>query len=380
MNVRPSAGSILRAVQSIRSNATGKAVRLLTGPLAALSMVAPVSPSCGSRSGPIVDDPPVVGGPVGGGTSTPTNPPTPTNPSTPLPGCTGTPYTEELPSRASLGGLAFSSANAQRFMIDALATRFPQGQFIMQSGLASSFAASQGGSCFDKFIQDRSSPTTVLRQASTVVHECGHYLDLGKSAGSANAYVIRDDLDFVCTQGDTTTRNGGKTFARSLLRKDAYYAKRKACGSQSGRGCDMYADIYLDGSPTDATFQSGDQGYNFLLEEATQYVNSLATALAFRDSYVNVHVSERDGILTFLWYVTRYLKMARVDYPSAYSWLSANACWREATLSVWDRGWFYLDATKNIPELGLDADAIEALVKDPSLVAEIDALRAIQCR
>src|SRR5690606_17662807 len=115
---------------------------------------------------------------------------------------------------------------------------------------------------------------------------------------------------------------------------------------------------YLDGNATDGTFESGDQGYNLLLEEAAQYVNSLATALAFEDQYERQRVSERDGILTFLWYIERYLAMARAEYPEAYALLSEDPCWRQATLTVWDRGWFYLAATAGNESLGLDDAAI----------------------
>ena len=73
--------------------------------------------------------------------------------------------------------------------------------------------------------------------------------------------------------------------------------------------CDFYRQVYLDGDPDDDNFEGGDQGYNSVLEETTQYINSLAVGYAFNDLYSG-SVSERDGILTFLWYITRYLKMA----------------------------------------------------------------------
>ena len=211
------------------------------------------------------------------------------------------------------------------------------------------------------------------------MHECGHFFDLGDASGSKSAYNLRPDLKFSCDQGDTTTRNG-TTFARSRIKNDAFYAKRPACGGQPKLGCDSYADIYLDGNPDDAKFDSGDQGYNSVLEEATQYVNSLASALAFKEVFTGGKSSERDGILTFLWYVERYLKMAHDTYPQAYATLSQDACWRQATLSVWDRGWFYLGATKTIDPLGLDDKTIEPLVKDAALTAEIDALRTLECK
>ncbi len=316
------------------------------------------------------------------GSSGSTPPPTDGTPVPPAepskPGCAQDKYSETLPTSTSLSGLTYSQTQVEQYVRSALDKRYPVGKFVLEGGLTSPLAASQG-SCIDRFLRDKSSGPAVLRQASTLVHECGHFFDLGKASGDSAAYVITKDVSFTCKSGETTSR-GGRTFARSLLRGDAQYAKRKACGGTAAMGCDIYADIYLDGSPTDATFQSGDQGYSQLLEEATQYVNSLATALAFEDQYGGGKASERDGILTFLWYIERYLAMARTKYADAYTLLSTDACWRQATLTVWDRGWFYLNATAGKSTLGLDDAAIETLVKDPALALEIDALRKLECK
>jgi len=294
------------------------------------------------------------------------------------PGCAQDEYDEDLPTEASLSGISFSAANAEDYLLEALELRYPLGKAIVEGGLSSPLAETQGN-CIDRFLQDRSSAKAVLRQAATIVHECGHFYDLGEARGNDAAYVIRPDLTFTCKSGDTTSR-GGKTFARSLIKQDEHYAKRKACASGAGQDCDMYARIYLDGDADDAQFDSGDQGYSSVLEEATQYVNSLATGLAFQDQYTGVKVTERDGILTFLWYIERYLAMARTEYPEAYALLSEDPCWRQATLTVWDRGWFYLRATEGMANLGINDASIETLVNDPELVAEIDALRKLECK
>jgi hypothetical protein len=294
------------------------------------------------------------------------------------PGCAQDQYTEALPTNASLSDLSFSPSTANDYLLAALEKRYPLGKAIVEGGLSSALAQSQGN-CIDRFLSDKTSAQKVLRQASTVVHECGHFYDLGEASGKNAAYVIRDDLKFTCANGDTTSRNG-KTFARSLIRKDAFYAKREACPDTAAKGCDMYAETYLNGNATDSTFDSGDQGYNSVLEEATQYVNSLAASLAFEDQYKNTKTSERDGILTFLWYIERYLAMAHTDYPEAYALISEDACWRQATLSIWDRGWFYLRATEGKATLGIDDADIKALVTDPELTAEIDALRKLECK
>ena len=294
-------------------------------------------------------------------------------------GCASTAYAEPLPTADSLSSISFSSAKAQDYMLAALAKRYPNGKFIFEGGLESSVAQQQGASCWEKFVQDTSSAKAVLRQASTIVHECGHYFDLGAADGNSAHYQITDSVAFTCQNGDTTDR-GGKTFARSLIKKDEFYSARPTCGAKISEGCDSYADTYLNGSPTDSTFDSGDQGYSLLLEEATQYVNSLASALAFQDAYANQRASERDGILTFLWYVERYLAYAKTNDPDAYAAITNDACWRQATLTVWDRGWFFIEASRPYDSLGLFDSAIEPLVKEPSLVAQIDALRALECK
>ena len=76
----------------------------------------------------------------------------------------------------------------------------------------------------------------------------------------------------------------------------------------------------------------------------------------------------------------RYLALARTKYPSAYDYLSNNECWRQATLTVYDRAQFYLQTTASMTNLGIDDAAIGTLANDPTLTAEIDALRAIECQ
>lgn len=68
------------------------------------------------------------------------------------------------------------------------------------------------------------------------------------------------------------------------------------------------------------------------------------------------------------------LKMARTQYPGAYTRISEDACWRDTTLTVWGRAWLFIEVTKDISSLTINGAAIEALVKDPDLLAEIELL------
>lgn len=279
--------------------------------------------------------------------------------------CVDGQYSEQLPDDgAAIGDLVsgYQASEYRAFIDAALERRYPFGAALVRG-------ASQSGAfdCVAAFTSasDRGSASALARQLSTVVHECGHVYDLNFGSFSTDHYLVADDLSFTCQQGDTTTR-GGETFARSLLNGDAHASMHPA---------DFYRDVYLDGDPNDGNFDGGDQGFNSVLEEATQYVNSLATDWAFRDFLGGFSISSRDGILTFLWYIERYLQLARTSYPAAYARLSEDPCWRTAILTVWGRAWLYLDLTADIPQLGLDDDLLEQLVVMPELLEEIDRLR-----
>lgn len=260
---------------------------------------------------------------------------------------------------------SYNAAQLKPFINSVLAKRYPTGRWLTENGLKNAQF-----DCVQQFVRDTSSARAVIGALSTVVHECGHAFDLDKGGFSSSYYAITESKSFTCREGDATDR-GGKTFARNLIKGDDFNDKRKPCNGSNTPGCDFYADVYLDGG------LSGSQGFNSLLEETTQYVNSLATAYAFRDFYTN-SVSERDGILTFLWYTGRYLKMAREDYPEAYAHLVGDACWRESILTVWGRAWVYLELTKDLNNLGIDDDTLMQLVKDPAILGEIERVRQAQ--
>ncbi len=291
------------------------------------------------------------------------------------PNCTDGKYSEVLPNlSADINGVAFNPGSLNDYYLGVLGLRYPIGKDLVEGGLKSSLIS---GGCVNAFAGGPTTTDAAIKRMGTVVHECGHIydLDLGKSPNSV--YVIRSDVQFTCTKGNATGL-GGDTFARSLLNTDAYSALRPPCAGTSGAGCDTYAKIYLNGDPNNGSFESGDQGYSLLLEETVQYVNSLASGYAFSDKLkAGTKISEKDGILTFLWYTERYLKLAREKYPTAYARISGDACWRDATLTTWGRAWLYLEQTKNIPGLGINDQVLEALVLDPDLLDEIDRLRQL---
>ena len=292
--------------------------------------------------------------------------PPPSNAARVDPGCTDGQYTETLPNPGadiSQAIAAYTPAGAQDFVMTVLQARYPVGHHIVQGGLAGS------GNCVQTFLWDDSSADGAISSLSTVVHECGHMHDIDLSFASwKDIYVITDTLTLTCDGGDKF-EYGGNTFPRSLLTADNYNDLLPPCpeGSFGSSSCDFYANTYLTGD-------SGNQGFNTLMEEAVQYINSLATGYAFNDFY-GWGTSERDGIMTFLWYIERYLYLARTQHPDTYTFLSGDACWRDLILTVWGRSWLYLETTKDITQLEISADTIQPLVEDPTLLSEIQAIR-----
>lgn len=283
------------------------------------------------------------------------------------PACTDGMYTEALPNPAAdISDLvaAYSPAAATTYVLDVLSRRYP-----FASGLVAQGRMSGIGDCVEAFLRDTSSPSAVNRQLSTLVHECGHFVDIDMGG----TYVINDSLTLSCSGGRATSQ-GGNTIARSLMNDDDYSSMRPPCGGGRG-GCDSYADVYLDGDPTNGTFEGGDQGFASVIEEATQYVNSIATGYAFNNELMGGFVSERDGILTFLWWIMRYLRHTRLNYPSAYAFISGDPCWREAILTVWGRAWLFLGLTEDMSWLGIDDDTLLGLVGDATLLQEIQMIR-----
>ena len=286
------------------------------------------------------------------------------------PTCLDGQYSETLAdpnADVSAAVASFDPGDPTGALIAALEVRFPSGAFLLEGGMAST----RVGDCIAAFTRpaDRASAEGMFRAASTLVHECGHFLDIDSSGFNSSVYVITTDLSLSCASGRETP-------ARSRIQGDDYASLRPACPASGAFGCDSYANVYLNGDPDDQRFDSGDQGFNMLMEEAVQYVNSLITDHVFRDQRgAGATVSARDGILTLLWYMERYLRLVRLEAPNQHAALLADGCWRELVLTVWGRAWLYLEVARGVNGLGIDDAELEELVLDPDLLEEIQRVR-----
>ncbi|MFK7985430.1 MAG: hypothetical protein AB8I08_05320 [Sandaracinaceae bacterium] len=299
-------------------------------------------------------------------------------PTSPLvdPSCLDGQFSETLPDPdADISDLVagYSAADPVAFIDGSLRRRYPSGAEMVAGGRGTT-------DCATVFLRDTSSAQEIIEQLGTVVHECGHFYDNTLSRTARQSYYINDSpLTLVCQMGDTTSR-GGLTFERSRILNDSWSSGRPGCPETGPRpdNCDFYARVYLDGNPDDDEFEGGDQGFNMLFEELVQYVNSLATSFAYTNELNSGgRSSQKDGLLTFLWYTMRYLHMARNDYPAAYEHIlnGDGGCWRRAILQVWGRAFLYLEATEGMTHLGINDTLLMGLVETPELLQEIQRLR-----
>ena len=190
----------------------------------------------------------------------------------------------------------------------------------------------------------------VLDYYEFAIHEGCHIWGFDYFTGSSYAYNIADDLIIQTPYLDNFDRS-------DILDRHV------------DPGADFYADTYLTGS-------SGAQGFNTLLDEYNAYTHSLAISYCTRDQLASgASTSARDGILTMMYYVETYLKIAREEHPEQYQEIIDDPAHVEVILTIWDRAEFWLEVTADEPGLGISDDVIETWTYDPDNYAEIEALR-----
>jgi hypothetical protein len=250
---------------------------------------------------------------------------------------------------------SYSSTNLLPWTIQMLNRRYPIGAI----GPSEAQRKNDLG-CFNvAFNMPMPSVQTALDAMNTVVHECGHMLDLD------GRWVIRADLEYKCNAN--LTQN---TPARNIILKDEF----DALGPKGG-GLDFVKDIYLNGD-------SGKQDFRLLYTEYNQYVNQIGSAYAYYDKTKETSVAE--GSRYFAWFVERYLRLLRASYATEYNKVAGDACWRQLILADWGRMYRRWDEVRkaNMKEfVSAEVPKVDALVADPRLLAEIENLRVLDgCR
>ena len=274
---------------------------------------------------------------------------------------------------------SYSSSNYMAFIYGVLERRYPTGKSIIEQA--------GGQSAVDKWLWNTGSASQVLSGLGMAIHEIGHGLD---QSTPENWYFISLDQNNNPLSFTTPGMHGEMTWSgspqysmeRSLVLADDQNWKRPPAQSSEITtsnewgdgpfGCDEnYAETYLNGDPTDNNFEGGDQGYNSLIEEFAQYINSLAFAYYFQDYYRAS--SDRHAMYTWMWWNERYLRKIRNEHPDQYEYLFNNEAWLELILTLWGRAWLYLST--NFPGMQPDSDYLHQLVQEQEMLSEIQRIR-----
>ncbi len=217
--------------------------------------------------------------------------------------------------------------------------------------IATAFINEQTDMHLMTWYRNRATFAGILDGFEVAVHEGQHIWDITMAQGMW-PYRLRDDL--VIRPLRLTNFNRSE-----ILTVHAFVAM------------DMYAPVYLMGG-------SGMQGFNTLLDEYCAYVHSLAAKYCTRDSIQNGgRTSARDGILTMMYYVEMYLKLARTLHPADYAAITGDREHIRLILTNWARAEFYLNLTGPISSLGLNDTMIRTYTYDPVNLEEINRLRSL---
>ncbi len=286
----------------------------------------------------------------------------------------------EIPSISDLVS-AYSEDNFMEFVYGVLERRYPTGKAIIEQA--------GGEPSLSFWLSRRETASQVLGRLGTAIHEVGHGIDV---SSPENVYYFTQTPEgtvYIITvpgmHGKGSTSSSPMfSMARSLLLADDQNYKRPPAESDEIKtskefgegpfGCDGgYAETYLNGDPTDDDFDGGDQGFNSLVEEYSQYINSLAFAYYFRDYNLDRASSHRHALLGWLWWMERFLRKIRVEHEDQYAYVSENKEWREFILTLWGRAWLYLRT--DYPGMQPDSDQLTALVQQEEVLAEIQYIR-----
>jgi len=252
----------------------------------------------------------------------------------------GSPYDEDLCADADLSAIEadFSPGSWEDVVLPVLDARYDVGAYVLRE------SPQDGGCQWANFVGDSSSFSGVLQGLETIVHEMGHCWGF-QFLGAEYAYLVTPDRELHVTWL--------QNFPRSEI-----------LGVHEFGDDDFYRDTYLTG-------QSGNQGFNTVLDELNQYIHSLAVAYCYADYRGAFSTSARDGVWTFLYYVEKYLQVGRTDHPTDYAAITGDPGTVEVIDTLWGRAQLYLAVTAADDRLGLNDEMIQGYVEDPANLEEL---------
>jgi len=204
-------------------------------------------------------------------------------------------------------------------------------------------------------VEDTRTFDDVLRCLNLTIHEMGHFFDLGEGrVPGTDTFCVLVDWCLTIPE-DTYTFNRDQIV--SLLEED---------------DLNQYYQIYLTG-------EVGAQDFSTLLEELTQFINSLFY------SYMVIDVMSpdlvwptRDGLLNMMYFTELYLRLGESDYPGVYGSILETEAYRELIKTLWGRAEFVLGLSEEYKDrLSADGedDRVTAKVYREENIRTIIAIR-----
>lgn len=248
----------------------------------------------------------------------------------------------------------YRKENSTQFILESAKRRYPVGYTILND-------RKNDNNCKQFFPKDsEKSPKGDLSAFTNLLaHECGHMYNFALNGATFETmtYFINENYTFKCEGG--SIHSSKPTPKRAIIYKDKF--SKDPVGYE-----DIYAQTYL--------VDSGNQGFPLLLEEYNQYVNDLAANYSLHDN-INPAWNIKAGALNFAWYVQRYLYKTRKENPQGYKNIAGNSCYRNAILVNWGRMWHFMDAAKNVNNIGNAYKKLQPALEKPELMNEINLLR-----
>lgn len=248
----------------------------------------------------------------------------------------------------------YKPEKSTEFILEATKRRYLAGNTILKNRLSDKLCTQ-----FLPKDNEKGAKADLGSFASVIVHECGHMYNhfLNGTNYGSSTYYINENYKLTCEGADTDGKNQAPK--RGIIYKDSFH--KDAPGYE-----DIYSDLYLK--------TLGNQGFPLLLEEYAQYVNNVAAHYSLHDNIPNAW-NIRAGAMNFAWYVQRYLYKTRKENPQGYENIAGNACWRKAILLNWGRMWHFVDAAKNVTNIGSAYKKLQPALEKPELLNEINLLR-----
>ncbi len=238
----------------------------------------------------------------------------------------------------------FSPDNWRASMIRLLEHRYPDAASLVGKLRDPSF--------FDAwFRQGRTSYKDAVMDLSTAVHESAHIVGLHQRRGRTHVLVLgkKSSLRF--------------PIPKSFHRKEIKAELPAAINDLS------YSSTYLVG-------KSGAQGIEMLLDELNAYTYSLFTAIAIADQLPkNIKQSSRDGLLVFMYYLQRYLSLARRTHTATYKAILKSPALRKTIVELYDRAACVVELSSPYTQLGINDGMLREHVYGDKALTEIRALR-----